>query len=93
MNDKEWNDTKQANPVLKIEVDFENYLFSDQCVKSQKKVRAIDHVLEIELLVNKIRLAKADVLMMALAFDTTPEQYEFFYNKHMLNTPLTNKGE
>ena len=84
MNNKEWNDTKQANQTQKIVVDFEHYLFNDQCIESQHRDKDAPDILVLNSVINRVKLTTSDILMMALTLEVTPTQYEFFYNKHIL---------
>ena len=90
MNDKEWNDTKQASPVLKIEVDFDEYHPTDNQIESIKVVNYIDSMIEVSVHGGSFTLSKADLLMLCIGCGIDDERYEFFYKKHILSLSKNN---
>ena len=90
MNNKEWNDTVNSNPQLKIEVDFENYTPTDQQITGIKVVKCIDKMIEISVAGHSFTLSKADLRLFCIACGIDSKQYEFFLNKHILSLSKNN---
>ena len=88
MADKEWQDIKGFNSKTKVEVDLSSYLFSDTNITNQRVTQFIDLVVQLDVKSDTesqmISLTAADLMMLMLSMKLTPEQYEFFYNKHIL---------
>lgn len=90
MNNKEWNDTVNSNPQLKIEVDFEHYTPTDQQITGIKVVKYIDKMIEITVFGQTFTLAKVDLLMLCIGCGISDEQFQFFLNKHILSLSKNN---